>query len=119
MNVRYREWAPHPGLAGYVRFLWVLEHPAGLGEPERVLPDGCAEFVLHYGDGFVQHAPEGAEPLRQPRSLLVSAQRRYMLIEPQGCAGMIGVRFAPGAGRHFTGMPLDRIDCETVAAAEL
>lgn len=118
MSLQYREWAPDPRLRPWVRCFWALEHAAGAGQPERVLPDGSVELVLHYGDRFREYRPGSVTPNLQPRSLLVCGQRRFMLIEPTGVAGMIGVRFAPGAARRFVGIPLDRIG-DVVAVGDL
>ena len=52
--MRYAEYRPSAPLAQWVRCYWVLECAAAdvSPEPERVLPDGCTEIIVHYGDPF-------------------------------------------------------------------
>ena len=48
----YTERPPHPALARHIRCLWVFETcPAdSASNIQAVVPDGCPEMVLHYGD---------------------------------------------------------------------
>jgi AraC-like DNA-binding protein len=102
--LRYSEFPPHPELAGLVRCIWLLEGPRTM-EPERVLPDGCPELVLHYGDPFVRLDELGrAHPQR--RSVFAGQLQRPLDLAPTGPAGMIGVRFEPAGAAPFVGVPL-------------
>lgn len=49
----YTERPPHPALVRHIRCLWVFEAcPAdSASNIQTVVPDGCPEMVLHYGDG--------------------------------------------------------------------
>lgn len=100
--MRYAEYPPPPALTGYVRCLWVLEGPPAPGEAprERILPDGCMELIVHYGDRFLRYPRESA-PLLQPRTLVVGQLTRYLEIQPTGAVGILGVRFEPGGARPF------------------
>src|SRR5262249_37639987 len=42
----YRELAPHPALATWIECYWTRRAPAASARRERVLPDGCVDFVF-------------------------------------------------------------------------
>ena len=48
--MEYREYSPAPALRPHVACYWTLAGPGGA--PERVLPDGRAELVVHLADPF-------------------------------------------------------------------
>ena len=70
--VRYEEHAPPPGLARFVRCLWTLSSDGGAPPGEdRVLPDGCAEIVLHHGAAFERRSQSDRSPTTQHRHAVV------------------------------------------------
>jgi AraC-like DNA-binding protein len=84
-GVAYREWAPPPLLAPWVRRVWALT-VAGDGGPGRVLPDGCMDLVAMGGVLLVAGPDTGPVPVaRQPGETVV------------------GIRFHPGAGPAVLG----------------
>ncbi|GJM22090.1 MAG: AraC family transcriptional regulator [Planctomycetota bacterium] len=102
--MRYLEFPPPADLADRVRLLWLLEdeHASGAQEPERVLPDGCLEVVLHWGapydadtrgDGF--HA--------QAHAVLAGQIERSLRLRATGAVGMLGARLHPWAGGCLRG----------------
>src|SRR5262245_15301122 len=86
----YREHAPPPRLAHAVRCFWTLRGNGASPSPERILPDGSFELVLHLGDPFVQHDQ------MQPRAMIVGEIRRPTLVHASARADVFGVRFHPG-----------------------
>ena len=54
--MQYREVKPKPPLSEFVECFWTLE---GDGRAETagdlILPDGCVEMVLNFGDPFCEH----------------------------------------------------------------
>ena len=54
--MRYREFTPTVSLRSFVECFWTLEGDGSPGpSPERILPDGCIELILNFGDRFLQH----------------------------------------------------------------
>jgi hypothetical protein len=53
--VEYAEYAPPASLGRHVQCLWRIRAPAGDATPQRILPDGSVELVLHLGDAFRRH----------------------------------------------------------------
>jgi len=97
--VRYAEFPPPPDLADRVRLFWIVEHTgARPGDaPDRVLPDGCMELVLHWGAPYdTDTSGTGFAP--QPRAVLVGQIRRALLLRATGGVGMLGARLQPWAG---------------------
>jgi AraC-like DNA-binding protein len=95
--MKYAEYPVAASLADRVECVWFAEDPgaaAGHDEPERVLPDGCAEWIFHLGQPY----SDGAGRL-QPRSFVVGPTTRPIEIAPTGPVATLGVRFRPGGAR--------------------
>jgi AraC-like DNA-binding protein len=102
--VEYAEYAPPPALGRYVQCLWRIRAPAGDTAPQRILPDGSVELVLHFGDDFRRHAPDGRIGV-QPQALVVGITDRPLIIEATGRVDLVGVRFRPGVAGGVLGIP--------------
>lgn len=105
MTQAYREWAPPPDLATRVEAIWALsgDGPAP-PDPERVLPDGCAELILNFADP-VEHYPAPGRGVRQPRVMFVGQIDGPFHIRPTGRLDLLGVRFRPGGARAWIPVP--------------
>jgi AraC-like DNA-binding protein len=130
--MRYCEIPPNPRLNAFVECFWTLEGdgPSTDATPERILPDGCVELILNFGERFSQHT-DGRRAL-QPRHFLVGQMSGPILISPNGSVQLLGIRFHPGGTSPFLRVPMneltDRIaelgslsselECELLRAAE-
>jgi AraC-like DNA-binding protein len=105
----YVEFPPRPDLAHLVKCVWNYEASAEetAGRPERIVPDGNPEFVVHYGAPFSEITPErGKEP--QPHAFLMGQMTRPLTLDPsQGTPGIVGVRFHPAGMRAMIGAAMD------------
>ena len=112
--MRYREIKPSPSLRPFVECFWTLEGGTSEGRtsagggsaaaaPERILPDGCVELILNFGDRFFQHV-EG-KPQLQPRNFVVGQMTGPILISPSGSVELLSIRFQPGGTRPFFSEP--------------
>ena len=94
----YQEFPPSPALAGHVRCYWRgVSHlaPGEAPPPQRVLPDGCTDIVLHLAD-------DG----RALRSVdVVGTMTRPLLLTLDTPAEHLGIRFHPGCAAAFFGVP--------------
>jgi AraC-like DNA-binding protein len=104
--MRYGELKPTPALQPFVECFWTLEGDGstGLSPPERILPDGCVELILNFGDRFFQHGENNQREL-QPRHFLVGQMSGPILISPAGRVELLGIRFQPGGTRAFLDLP--------------
>ena len=99
--MRYQEHRPAAALAPWIRCIWTLH-----GEPDvsdgsaPVLPDGCVEIVLNFGDVFLRHL-DGGGVERQPRALIAGQLTQSIAIEPQGRIDLLGIRFHPWGAAPF------------------
>jgi len=104
--MRYREFQVAPPLSKNVECLWLLEgadwqeSPA----PERLLPDGCVELILNFGDLFREHKEAGRSEL-QPSRFVVGQMTQPVLVSPTGPVQLLGIRFAPGGTLPFFPVP--------------
>jgi hypothetical protein len=95
--LRYREHRPGPDLRPHVECLWtVTDTLVRSGRaPERVLPDGCPELIVHLGDPFARLI--GSRWVAQPRAFLVGTLTRPWLLRAGRRVETVGIRFRPGA----------------------
>ena len=93
----YQEFPPSPALAGHVRCYWRGVSRVAPGEtplPQRVLPDGCTDIVLHLADAG-----------RSLRSVdVVGTMTRPLLLTLDAPAEHLGIRFHPGCASAFFGV---------------
>ena len=120
--MRYEERAVPRDLQPFVAMLWSLEH-RGAAAPasfERILPDGVAEAVFHFGRPFVQRFRD-AEQSTQANSFVVLQASRLLEIAPSDPSdvGFVAVRFRPGGFAGYVDMPLVHLADRDVPATEL
>ena len=104
--MEYKEFQPQPALRPFVRCYWALRS-RGVPEIQRVLPDGCCELILHFGDEFRQH--DGSLSWVQPRMLFIGPSGRALLIEPGEYVDIVAVRFRPGGAGLLLRQPLSEL----------
>src|SRR5688572_829800 len=107
--MRYHEIPPRPPLNSFVECFWTLEGdgPTPDATPERILPDGCVELILNFGERFSQHTNNHFE--LQPRHFLVGQMSGPILISPNGAVQLLGIRFHPGGTSPFLRVPMNEL----------
>lgn len=118
--MNYREHQPTPALATHLECLWFVSETPTLPAPgtaERVLPDGCVEWIFHLGVPFRRWFNERWE--LQPRSFVVGELTRFILLQPSGPVATMGVRFRPGGAYPFLPCPLDLLTDEAVPTGNI
>lgn len=65
--------------------------------PERIVPDGCPELIVHLGDPYARRV--GERWRRQPRAFLAGTLTRPWLLQPGRRVLTLGIRFRPGEAR--------------------
>src|SRR5688572_31415141 len=83
---RYIERAPSAGLAEWVECYWSIRGEALSPITNRVLPDGCSDFILG---------------LRGLGPAVVGTMRTAAVYPLLGAVDMFGVRFRPGGAARF------------------
>jgi AraC-like DNA-binding protein len=102
----YREFAPPPALAATVKCLWILEAPADPGAPpDLVLPDGCAEIVIHYEGGVERLDAGGTRVASRHLAAVVGQIEGPLALRPVGRVGILGVRLRPEGAAALLGVP--------------
>ena len=105
--MQYTERAPHPSLLSIVRCIWTFDSSADDGSPEmqRVVPDGCPEIILHYGERCSEVNARG-QIEQQSRFLFAGQMSQPLLLQPSVQAGMIGIRLQSAGARMLLGIPM-------------
>lgn len=106
--MEYREFPPHPVLAPWVECFWFLRAPAEPAvdqeAPERLLPDGRIELIIHLGDRF-RRIDEDGQPELQDRLLIAGPMSRHILLAPSGRSDVVGIRFLPAGATRLLEVP--------------
>jgi len=93
----YQEFPPSPALAGHVRCYWRGVSRLAPGEappPQRVMPDGCTDIVLHLADAG--HALRSAQ--------VVGTMTRPLTFSLAKTSEHLGIRFHPGCAAALFGV---------------
>src|SRR6476620_1048001 len=108
--MRYNEIQPNRALSHLVECFWTLESDPGadLPQPERLLPDGCVELILNFGERFQECRDDGQRE-RQLRHLVVGQMTQPILIAPVGVVQLLGIRFHPGGTVPFLRIPMQEL----------
>ncbi|MGH9972222.1 MAG: DUF6597 domain-containing transcriptional factor [Pyrinomonadaceae bacterium] len=119
--MRYKELPPSTGLARYLECLWFVsdtDPSAATPVREKVLPDGCLEWIFHLGAPFQRWTQAGQWEM-QPRSFVVGELTQFLLLQPGGHVEIMGVRFRPGGAYRFLPLSLDTITDNTISTGEI
>ena len=87
----YAEFAPIPRLAPFVRCVWTFDSAIPGAAPQRIVPDGRPELIIHCGAPFAEVDRHG-EPHPQPRALFAGQVTRPLHLRATGPASVIGAR---------------------------
>jgi AraC-like DNA-binding protein len=117
--MKFAEFPPSPALTKYLEVIWCVSDEAGASEapPERVLPDGCIEWIFHLATPFQRQLDRGFE--LQQRSFVVGELTQFILVQPTGPTLTMGVRFRPGGAYRFMPTPLNLLTDETVSTEDV
>ena len=116
--MRYQELAPSPRLAESVHCLWIFEASEPGAGPDRIVPDGRPELVIHFGRPFAEVDGAGVTT-PQHRAIFAGQVTRPLVLHSAGNAGVLGVRFRPAGARAFLGMPMRHATDQRIAVEEL
>ena len=109
MSLRYEQFAPAGELHTWVECYWRLTGAAGLApHPQRILPDGYVEIILHLGDPFLR-VDEGTAAVRQARFLFAGQMIRPVRVMATGRTCVWGIRLHPWAAAAVAGMPASEL----------
>ncbi len=115
----YQTHPPSEILSDFIKCYWTLSAPAE-DHPERqkIVPDGCMEMIIHYGDLYKQFR-EDESSFVQPRSFVFGQLTRPLEIAPTGITGIIAVRFHPDGFIPFSTMRVSAMENRAVSLTDL
>jgi AraC-like DNA-binding protein len=94
--LKYLEQPPPRELAPHVECFWAVSDPRSRADrpPERVVPDGCPELIVHLGDPFARRI--AGRWVKQPRAFLAGTLTRPWLLRAGRRVDTMSVRFRAG-----------------------
>lgn len=112
--IRYVEVAPAADLRPWVDCFWSLTGQAGERlAGNRVLPDGCMDVILRFGD-----CPANRDASSTLETFVVGAMTSSSVVWQAGRVDTMGVRFRPGGGPVFFGLPASELTDRLVSLHE-
>lgn len=115
--VRFQQYKPCAALARYVKSYWILEHSYLPDVPERIIPDGCIELIIHYGDKYISTI--NGQQDTQPQSIVVGQLTQAIYLQPTGKTGILAIRFYPWGLYSFVGKPVHEFTDRFVSAEDV
>jgi AraC-like DNA-binding protein len=109
--LQYRELRPRSPLGRFVECFWFAEGDGRDAPVQTIVPDGCPELIVHFGEPFGRWTGDRAE--LQPRAFVVGELTRALRLQPSARVSTMGVRFRPSGLRAFLGAPLHELTDRT------
>ena len=118
--MHYQQGFPTQALSDYIDRFWQLSanELSQVGPTETIIPDGCTELIINWGDAFERKNTSGTYH-RQDPSFLVGQIQQGLQIRSTGTIGLFAIRFKSnglypffhGSMHELTGhdLPLERI----------
>lgn len=119
MALRYVERPAPAALAGAIECIWSVTDPVARASrpPDRILPDGCPELIIHLGSPFARRV--NGRAVRQPAAFLAGTLSRPWIVQAPSRIATIGVRFKPGGFTALFGASLAGTADREVPLADL
>ena len=97
----YQQFQPHHSLQPYIDAYWTVD--ADCAAAETLLPDGCTDVILNFGDDF--YTDNGRLKMEHRKIYLVGTMTTYKNISRSAASKLTGIRFKPGALPFFYDLP--------------
>jgi AraC-like DNA-binding protein len=113
--MKYTERRPSAILQPFVECIWTLNGAARevAIQPERILPDGCMELILHRGTPFRRRGE------LQSHCFIVGQMIDPVFLQVSTRIEVIGVRFHPGGAYPFLMIPMHELTHRFISLAEV
>jgi len=115
----YKTFLPGSLLSPFVKCFWSLEAPPSPSvEKQIIVPDGCMEMIIHYGDPYIQFLTN-EKTIVQPRSFVFGQITSPLVIAPTGSSGIVATRFLPDGFVPFSSFATNAMTNRAVPLQEL
>jgi AraC-like DNA-binding protein len=117
--LHYVERPAPAALAPAIECVWSVSDRAvrAARPPDRVIPDGCPELIVHLADPFARVID--GRLVRQPRAFLAGTLSRPWIVQAPPRVATVGVRFRPGGVTALFGASIAGTADREVPPAEL
>ena len=95
----------------------MLEHDGQDSSAQRVVPDGCSELILNWGQPF--QAFQAGRWQGQPPSFLAGQIDGPLLLRPDGPAKMLGIGFQPHGAARVLAQPMHELSGQFTPVEDL
>ena len=119
MALRYVERPAPAAIAAAVECVWTVTdaRPRASRPPDRLLPDGCPELIVHVAAPYAREV--GGRFVPQPTAFLAGTLSRPWIVQAPSRVATLGVRFRPGGLTALFGVDLEGTADREVRLTEL
>jgi AraC-like DNA-binding protein len=103
---------PPDKLSGIVECYWIIENNDPTPAKEKIIPDGFAELIFHYGDPY-RISIDGNWSIQTP-TLLAGQIDNHFYLENTGRSGIFGIKLQPTALTDLFGLNMKELTNKVV-----
>jgi AraC-like DNA-binding protein len=98
---------PPDHISSIVECYWIIENDDPTPAKEKIIPDGFAELIFHYGDPY-RISIDGNWSIQAP-TLLAGQIDKHFFLENTGRSGIFGIKLQPTALANLFGLNMKEI----------
>lgn len=91
----FRRISPPAELGNIIECYWIVENSDPSPVEEKIIPDGFAELIFHYGDHYLIRLQDQWET--QAKNLYAGQISRFFYLKNSGVSRVLGVKLKPAA----------------------
>ena len=108
----FKRISPPEELKNIIECYWIAENSDPTPVQEKIIPDGYAEIIFHYGDPYLIRMTDHWEI--QSKNLFAGQITKFFHLQNTGTSGMIGVKLKPAALTSLYGISADKFTDKVV-----
>ena len=103
---------PPEELKNIIECYWIVENNDPFPVEQKIIPDGFAELIFHYGDHYLIRLKDQWE--EQSKNLYAGQISKFFYLKNSGVSGVLGVKLKPGAFTQLYKVPAHKFTDKVV-----
>ena len=113
----FQRISPPEELRNIIECYWVVENNDPSPLEEKIIPDGFAELIFHYGDPYLIRLKDQWEV--QSKNLYAGQISRFFYLKNSGVSRVLGVKLKPAAVTQLYNISADRFTDKVVGLSTI